>query len=61
MNRAIVLAALACGALTATAILSSDHLDSKEIWAVFGPLVGWSFVGTGLYARREGPRAGPAR
>jgi signal transduction histidine kinase len=57
MNRAIVLAALVCGALTATAILSSDHLDSKEVWAVFGPLVGWSFVGTGLYARQKRPES----
>ena len=57
MNRAIVLAALACGALTAAAILSSDHLDSKEVWAVFGPIVGWSFVGTGLYARQKRPES----
>ena len=55
----IVLAALACGAGTAAMILASDHLDNTTVWAVFGPAVGWSFIGTGLYAQRRS-RAGVA-
>jgi signal transduction histidine kinase len=57
---AIVLAALLCGAGAAALILSSNHLEAKLVWAVFGPLVGWSFIGTGLYAQRRRPdsRAG---
>jgi signal transduction histidine kinase len=53
----IVLAALACGAGTAAMILASDHLDDTTVWAVFGPAVGWSFIGTGLYARRRRPES----
>ena len=29
----------------------------RRVWAVFGPLVGWSFVGTGLYAWRRRPES----
>ena len=53
----IVLAALACGAGTAAMILASDHLDNTTVWAVFGPAVGWSFIGTGLYAQRRRPES----
>lgn len=52
---AVVLAALLCGAGTAALELASDHRDAKVVWAVFGPAVGWSFVGTGLYAWRRRP------
>ncbi|MGH2968698.1 MAG: sensor histidine kinase [Solirubrobacteraceae bacterium] len=55
--RAIVLAALVCGAATVVLVLSSGHLDAKAVWAVFGPAVGWSFVGTGLYAMRRRPES----
>ena len=54
---ALVLAALLCGGATAALVLSSDHLEAKPVWAVFGPAVGWSFVGTGLYARRRRPES----
>jgi signal transduction histidine kinase len=56
----VVLAALACGAGAVALILSTDHLADKEIWATFGVAVGWSFIGTGLYARWRRPdsRAG---
>ena len=54
---AVVLAALACGAATVVLIVSSDQLEAKAVWAVFGPAVGWSFVGTGLYAERRRPES----
>jgi len=53
----IVLAALACGAAAAALLLSSDYLESKAVWAIFGPAVGWSFIGTGLYAVRRRPES----
>jgi signal transduction histidine kinase len=53
--RAIVIAALLCGAVVAAVALATDHNDAKAVWAVFGPLVGWSFIGTGLYATRLRP------
>src|SRR3954447_9179768 len=56
-TRAIVVAAFACGALAPVAFLSSDHLDAKTVWAVLAPLVGWSFVGTGLYAEVRRPES----
>ena len=33
----------------------SAHQEAKAVWAIFGPAVGWSFVGTGLYAWRRRP------
>src|SRR5919204_7055411 len=47
---AIVVAALAAGGGVIALQLGSDHLDAKVVWAIFGPAVGWSFIGTGLYA-----------
>jgi signal transduction histidine kinase len=57
---AIVVAAAVCGAVTVVLLLSTDHLDNQVVWAAFGPAVGWSFIGTGLYAQRRRPdsRAG---
>jgi signal transduction histidine kinase len=55
--RAVVLAALACGAGVVVLLLASDHQDAKAVWAIFGPAVGWSFVGTGLYARSRRPES----
>jgi hypothetical protein len=57
---AIVLAALAAGAGVIAVVLTSDHQDLKVVWAIFGPAVGWSFIGTGLYAwsRRPESRTG---
>jgi signal transduction histidine kinase len=53
----IALAALLCGIGTAVLLLSSDHLADRTVWAVFGPLVGWCFIGTGLYAQRQRPES----
>ena len=53
----IALAALVCGLGAAALILSSDHLADETVWAVFGPLVGWFFIGTGVYARRRRPES----
>ena len=54
---AIVLAALACGCAVIALELTSDHQDPKAVWAIFGPAVGWSFIGTGLYAWRRRPES----
>jgi signal transduction histidine kinase len=54
---AIVLAALACGGAVIALELTSDHQDAKAVWAIFGPAVGWSFIGTGLYAWRRRPES----
>ena len=53
----VVLAALAAGAGVIAIELTSDHQDAKVVWAVFGPVVGWSFIGTGLYAARRRPES----
>ena len=39
-------------------LLSSDHQDAKTAWAIFGPVVGWSFIGVGLFAWRRRPESG---
>ena len=54
-TRAIVLAALVAGAATVAVVLASDREDAEVAWAVLGPIVIWSFVGTGLYASRVRP------
>jgi len=38
-------------------ILGSDHFPDPGVWAIVGPLVGYSFVGTGLYAWRRRPES----
>jgi signal transduction histidine kinase len=40
-----------------TLALGSEHQEDKVVWAIFGPLVMWSFVGTGLYAWRRRPES----
>jgi signal transduction histidine kinase len=55
--RLVVLGALACGAGVVALVLSSDHQDARAVWAILGPTVGWSFVGTGLYAWRRRPES----
>jgi signal transduction histidine kinase len=52
---AVVAAALLAGAAVAALELRSGHQDARAVWAVFAPAVGWSFVGTGLYAWRRRP------
>ena len=56
-TRAVVLAALVCGAGVVAVLLASDHQNAKTAWAVFGPAVGWSFIGVGLYAWRRRPES----
>ena len=41
----------------ARVILGSDHVDFRVLSAVFEPVVGWCFVGTGLYAWRRRPES----
>ncbi len=55
--RTIVLAALVWGAGVIALVLTSDREDADAVWAVFGPLVIWSFVGTGLFAWRRRPES----
>src|SRR5215218_10478240 len=60
MDRRTVLiaaAALACGVVAPMAFLSSDHLEGRTVWAILGPLVGWSFIATGVYAERRRPES----
>ena len=47
---AIAAAALLCGVGDVLLVLGSEHFRDPGVWAVFGPAVGWCFVGTGLYA-----------
>jgi signal transduction histidine kinase len=54
---ALVAAALLWGIGDVLLILSSEHFPDPRAWAVFGPLVGWSFIGTGLYAWRRRPES----
>jgi signal transduction histidine kinase len=56
-RRAIVLAGLLAGAGVVAIVLASDHKEPKAVWAIFGPAVGWSFIGTGLYAWRRRPES----
>ena len=59
-RRAVLLAAAVCSAGVVVVLLTSDREDADLAWAVLGPIVVWSFVGTGLYAthRRPGSRVG---
>jgi signal transduction histidine kinase len=54
---AIAAAALLCGVGDVVLVLGSEHFPDPDVWAVFGPVVGWSFVGTGLYAWRRRPES----
>jgi signal transduction histidine kinase len=53
--RAVALAALVAGAGICALVLESDHQEAKAAFAIFGPAVGWGFIGTGLYAWRREP------
>jgi signal transduction histidine kinase len=59
-QRAVLLAAALCTTGVVAILLTSDREDANVAWAVLGPIVVWSFVGTGLYAthRRPGSRVG---
>jgi signal transduction histidine kinase len=52
---AVIVGALVAGAAVVALELTSDHRDARVVWAVFGPAVGWSFIGTGLYVARQRP------
>jgi signal transduction histidine kinase len=54
--RAVALVALVAGAGVCALVLSSDHQEAKAAFAIFGPAVGWGFIGTGLYAWRREPQ-----
>ena len=54
---AIAAAALLCGVGDVLLVLGSEHFPDPGVWAVFGPAVGLSFVGTGLYAWRRRPES----
>jgi signal transduction histidine kinase len=51
----IAVTALVCGIGAALVALASDEVGSNVAWAIAGPLVGWSAVGTGLYAWQRRP------
>ena len=58
---AIGLAGLAVGAGAIALTLGSDHVTDPWVTATLGPLVGWSFIATGIFAwwRRPRERFGP--
>ena len=41
----ILVAGVLAGAVVIATELTSDHQDARIVWAVFGPAVGWSFIG----------------
>jgi signal transduction histidine kinase len=51
----IAIAALAAGGTIVALMLTSDHLTAPVVWAIFAPAVGWTFIGTGLYAHHRRP------
>jgi signal transduction histidine kinase len=55
--RAVAIAGLLGSALVALLVVGSDHQDGGLLWAVFGPAILWSFVGTGLYASHKRPES----
>ena len=48
---------VAAGAGIALLELASDHRDARVVWAVFAPVIGWSFIATGVYAWRHRPES----
>jgi signal transduction histidine kinase len=59
-QRAVLIGAALCTVGVIAILFTSDREDANIAWAVLGPIVIWSFVGTGLYAthRRPGSRVG---
>jgi signal transduction histidine kinase len=53
--RIVVAVALVCGVSVIAVVAASDHADAQTGWAHLWPAVGWSFIGTGLYAWRRRP------
>jgi signal transduction histidine kinase len=56
-SAAIAAAAVICGGGLCLLILASDHYVDRYAFAVLGPLVGWNYVATGLYAWRRRPES----
>ena len=59
-QRAVLLGAALATVGLIVILLTSEREDATFAWVVLGPIVVWSFVGTGLYAthRRPGSRVG---
>ena len=53
---AIAVAGLVSGAVTALVIASSGHVERRALEAVIALVIGWGFVGAGLYAWWRRPR-----
>jgi signal transduction histidine kinase len=49
---------LVCGLVVAAITLASDHVDDRGVEATLRLLVGWSFIGTGLFAWWRRPANG---
>jgi signal transduction histidine kinase len=54
--RGIVVLALAAGGGVCALVLASEHQEAEAAFAIFGPAVGWGFLGTGLYAWHREPQ-----
>jgi signal transduction histidine kinase len=54
---AIAAAAIVAAAGVAVLVAGSDNVEERDVLVVLGPLVGLSFVGTGLYAWRRRPES----
>jgi signal transduction histidine kinase len=52
---AVIVAALVCAAASIPVLLTSNRSEADETWVQLWPLVGLSFIGTGLYAGRRRP------
>jgi signal transduction histidine kinase len=53
----IAVAAVVAAVGVAVLLAATDQVESGDVLGVFGPLVGLSFVGTGLYAWRRRPES----
>jgi signal transduction histidine kinase len=53
--RVVAATAVVAGLAVCAVVLDSDHQEAQAAFAIFGPAVGWGFIGTGLYAWRREP------
>jgi signal transduction histidine kinase len=53
----VLLAGALCHAAAAAFVLTSEREDASVAGALVGPLIGWLFIGTGLYAERRRPES----
>jgi len=54
-GRAVIVAALVCALATVPVVLTSERPEAETAWVRLWPLVGFSFVVTGVYASRRRP------